>query len=113
MRTSEERIAEMHYRMGLLKEARIRRNYWMTCTAAFAVCLTVTIMLALGISRFPIQVKNDAYVNTTASIFANQAMVGYVVVALLALCLGVLVTVFCFRLRQRIEEEEKHDDREH
>ena len=112
MRTSEERIAELHYRMDVIEKANIRHRYGLASATAFAACLVVTILVALGVSRFPVRAYEGAYVSTTASIFAYKA-VGYVVVALVALFLGILVTVFCFRLRQRIEEEEKRDDREH
>ncbi len=43
--------------------------------------------------------------------FEERAILGYVVVALVALCLGVLVTLFCFRLKRHMEEEGKRDDR--
>ncbi len=33
---------------------------------------------------------------------------GYILVTVVALCLGVLVTVFCFRLKRRMED--KRDD---
>ena len=113
MWTSEERIAELHRRIDVLKKADVRRRYRQTCVVAFAACLSVTILLALGVSRLPIQANDVAFVSSTASIFANHPLVGYVVVALVALCLGILVTIFCFRLKQRIEEEEKRDDRKH
>lgn len=49
---------------------------------------------------------------TTASIFADSAAGGYVLLALLAFALGVCVTVLCFRLRVFHEEnEEDSDDR--
>lgn len=39
------------------------------------------------------------------------AALGYVAVALVALCLGVVVTLFCFRLKRHMEKEGKRDDR--
>ena len=38
---------------------------------------------------------------------------GYVLVAVVALCLGALVTAFCFRLKRQIDDKEKRDDRKH
>ena len=46
-----------------------------------------------------------------ANIFAENGVLGYIVVALVALVLGVLVTLFCFRLKRHMEKEGKSDDR--
>ena len=43
-------------------------------------------------------------------IFEGNEILGYVLVALVALCLGVLLTVFCFRLKKQRDEK---NDREH
>ena len=52
-------------------------------------------------------VQEVAY-GTAAGVFAGQAAWGYVVIAILAFALGVLFTIFCFRIRKHREEEE-HD----
>ena len=110
MRTSEERVAELHRRMDALKQAKALRRYRLTCAAACAAALIVAVLTALGVSRLPIQASETVSGSVTASIFAGHESVGYVVVALVALCLGVLVTVFCFRMKRRMGETEKHND---
>ena len=108
MRTSEERIIELHRRMENMQWTRIRRTYMIRSTAALAACLAVTVMLAYVIGILPAQ---DLVVSTgryTASIFASFTVLRYVVVAFLAFVLGVAVTIFCFRMRKHMEEE-KHD----
>ena len=109
MRTSEERIQELHHRMGDLKQARIRQRYILICSAAYAVCIAVLGVLAAGVSRLPVRTNSILPGNVTASIFSNHETLGYVVVVLAALCLGVTVTVFCFRLKQNMEKEERND----
>ena len=109
MRTDEERVAELHLRMKTLKQSQLRRKYLLTGAAACIACIAVTVLLALSVARLP-AVRNNMPANSVAaSIFATHQALGYVVVALVALCLGSLVTVFCFRLKRHITHEEKHD----
>ena len=92
MRTSEERIRELHRRMNTLEEADRRRR----CRV---------------IARLPVQAAPAGIGGAAASIFAEQSVLGYVVIALLAFCLGSLVTIFCFRLKKHLEKE-ADDDRD-
>ena len=109
MRTSEERVQELHRRMNAMKEAKSRRRVRFVCAAACAACLTMTVMLALIIARLPYQAPNDITGSAAASIFVDHASLGYVVVALLAFCLGILVTIFCFRMKKHMKEKQDDD----
>ncbi|MBR2188397.1 MAG: DUF4179 domain-containing protein [Eubacterium sp.] len=91
MRTSEERVQELHRRMNAMEKAKNRRRYQLMCAAACTTCLAITIAMALVIASLPIQSPGEITGNAAASIFADHASLGYVVVALLAFCLGVLV----------------------
>ena len=113
MRTSEERIAELHRRMDALKQARALRKYRLTCAAACAAALIITVLTALGISRLPVQVNDPVSGGVTASVFAGNTALGYIVTALIALCLGVLVTVFCFRLKRKTRNGDTDNGRKH
>ena len=115
MRTSEERVRELHLRMDRMTRKESHRRYLLRCGAVCAACLAAAILLALFISRLPIQSGGADTEYYTASIFADHGALGYVVTVFLAFCLGALVTVFCYRLKQRSEEEnrETKDDREH
>ncbi len=110
MRTSEERVKELHRRVDALKQARALRKYRLTCAASYSAALIVTVLTAVGVSRLPIQVKAPVSGSVTASIFVGNTALGYIVTALIALCLGVLVTVFCFRMKRRMSGMEKRDD---
>ena len=51
-----------------------------------------------------------------ASIFTDHSALGYVVVAVISLCLGAFLTVFCFRIKKHNDDdggEDKNDDRKH
>ena len=110
MRTSEERIEALHCRMDALKQAKAIRNYHLTCAAACVAALILTVLTALGVSRLPFRANDPVSGSVTASVFAGNTTLGYIVTALIALCLGVLVTIFCFRMKQRTSKTEKRDD---
>ena len=55
MRTSEERVQELHKRMSAMKQAKTDRRYALTCAGAGAVCLALLAFLAVRISGLPVQ----------------------------------------------------------
>ena len=75
-----------------------------------AACLILILWAAVGVSRTPVQVPGAASDGAAASILAASGSLGFVLVCLSSFCLGALVTILCFRLRGRTEEE-KRDDR--
>jgi hypothetical protein len=111
MRTSEERIAELHRRMRVLAG---EKQLCFAFTEAFAVCLIAVILFAVGISRVPMVVAFETIpASFSASIFSNHAALKYIVVGIVALCLGILITLFCSRVKYNMEKEEESDDRKH
>ena len=109
MRTSEERVRELHRRMETMEREKSRRRVRLMCAAACTACLAITVAMALVIASLPMQSPVEITGSAAASIFADHASLGYVVVALLAFCLGVLVTVFCFRMKKHWKENQDDD----
>lgn len=109
MRTSEERVQALHRRMDAMKKAKRRRKYRLLSTAAYAACFAITLAVALVIKRLPIQNTGKITGGAVASIFAEHASLDDVVIALLAFCLGVLATIFCFRMKNHMKENQDHD----
>lgn len=112
MLTSEERVAELHRRMKVLRRRQWRRRYRLVSGTACAACLGVGILLALDISRMPVQPLAAMPEGAAANVFASHAALGYIVVMLVAFSLGAMVTVLCSRIKRHMEEEEERDDRE-
>ena len=106
MRTSEERVAELHRRM---RERRIAR-FRIISIGMSAACLALVTLFSVYISRLPVWDPNAASGGITASIFANHSALSLAVVAIAAFCLGAMVTVLCYRLRQHMMDEERRDD---
>lgn len=106
MRTSEERVKELHQRMDILKQKRSIRRYRLQCAVLCVACLAITVVMSFVIATTSVYDTALQPGGLTASIFANHAALGYVVIALLAFCLGVSFTIFCFRLRKHREESE-------
>jgi len=109
MRTSEQRVGELHRRMKLRRRARARRNR-MIGVSAVALCLAAALIFAVGVSRSSVQIHGLNAGGVTASIFAEHEALGFVLVALVAFCLGALVTVLCHRLASRRDDRERWDD---
>lgn len=108
MRTSEERVQELHQRMDSLKQKRSLRRYRIQCAVLCAACLAIVVAMAFAIAGTEVQPPVLQPGGSSASIFADQAALGYVVIAVLAFFLGVFFTIFCFRIRKHREEQE-HD----
>ena len=111
MRTSEECVQELHRRMKARRSMKTRRRYRLIGISSAAACLVLITLVAVGVSRTPVQAPGTASGGAVASILADRASLGFILVGLIAFCLGVLVTILCFRLRKRMEEEDKHDER--
>ncbi|MBO4326769.1 MAG: DUF4179 domain-containing protein [Clostridia bacterium] len=109
MMISEKRIEELHSRMAALRQEKSRRKYIIHCSAICVAGLLITVGIALLIAASPVQGTSSEPGVISASIFASHSALGYVFVALLAFCLGALVTILCSRIRKH--KEEKSDDR--
>lgn len=108
MRTSEERVGELHRRMKQRREERLVRGVRLTSAAVFALCFLLTVSAAFWISVLSPETTGSAS-GAAASIFADHGILGYAVIAIVAFCLGTAATLLCFRLKRRYGE--KDDDR--
>lgn len=104
MRTSEERILELHERMSLMQSRKRHNKYIVQCAAAGTACLAIMVLLGFVIAGAPVHSMPVRPDGISASIFADHAVLGYIMIALLAFCLGVSFTIFCYRLRKHTEE---------
>lgn len=111
MRTSEERVAELHRRMKSVRQAERRKQY-LQMGALVSAAWVILLFISVAISRLPVQPAGVGSDGMTASIFASSSALSYIMVSLAGLCLGALVTVFCYRMKRHMEEEDKRDDRE-
>ena len=106
MRSHEERVAETKRRIAKIeRENRLRRNT-ITMVSAVAACLALLIGASLAMPGIAASIRTGDYsgFETAASMYGGGAVLGYIVIGLLAFLLGVCVTVLCFRLRQMSRE---------
>ncbi len=111
MRTSEERLDELHRRMDKRTSNKKSCDYILRSAAVCIAGLAITVACALLIAKAPYSNPGAAESGIPGSIIATQSVLGYIVIGILAFCLGTIVTIFCFRLRKHLEE--KDDDRKH
>ena len=105
MRTSDERVAELHKRMDTLKKDRDDRTFRVWSAVAFASAFALTIALALLIWKLPFKMPETGIDGATASLFAENEGLGIIVTAILAFLLGSLVTVLCYRIKKHQDEK--------
>jgi len=107
MRSNDERIAELHRLSRRQAREAARRRFRAACAGMSAVTLALTVFMATAVSRTKLSVPALMPESRTASIFTQNDALGYVVITILAFTLGVLLTVFCFRLKKRLDEKER------
>ena len=114
MRSHEERVAETKRRIAKMeREKRLRRNT-ITMASAVAACLALLVCASLAMPGIAARIQTGDYsgFETAASMYGGGAALGYIVIGLLALLLGVCVTVLCFRLRQMNREDGQNEESE-
>ena len=101
--TAEERVSSLHQRMAVMRrkrEQRKTRALGAGCVGLGA-CLTALIF-------------SGSHTGGTAGTYTGAAMLfedagGYVLAAVPAFMLGVIITVLCIRYRKKREQENKPD----
>ena len=114
MRSHEERVAEAKRRIAAGEQENRRQRDRRTVALAVAACLALLVGASLAMPGIAarIQINDYAGFETAASIFHSGAVLGYIVIGLLAFLLGVCVTVLCFRLRQMHREDSQDTESE-
>ena len=101
MLTNEQRIAAMHEKAEVLRRERQRRRILSVQAASLAVCLAVVAALAAVIPGLTENAMlNSGQTGMAASIFSDNAFLGYIVVGVAAFLLGIAFTVFCVSLKK-------------
>ena len=114
MRSHDERIAETKRRIAAREREQKLLRGRMIMFAAAAACLALIMGVSLAMPGIAAKIQTGDYsgYETAAGIFHDSAVLGYIVIGLLAFLLGVCVTVLCFRLRQMNRENTQDDESE-
>ena len=114
MRNHEERVAETKRRIAKMEREKRRRRNTITMASAVAACLALLVGVCLAMPGIAAHIQTGDYsgFEMAASIFHGGAALGYIVIGLLAVLLGVCVTVLCFRLRQMSREDGQNEESE-
>ena len=107
MLTNEERIKAMHDRARDINRQRKNRKVAAARILSTAFCLMIVITTALLMPKLnDVNVSGSDSASMNASIFSGTAALGYIVIGILAFILGVGVTIFCFRFKNKQEEDD-------
>lgn len=117
MRSHEERVAAVKRRIAQAEQEKRLRRSRMAAVCSVAACLILIVGLSVVMPGIVSGMAGGDYAGggMAASMFGDSAVIGYIVIGLIAFLLGVCVTILCFRLRkfQRENRKEEPDARDH
>lgn len=111
MRSHEERVAAVKRRIAEAEQEKRLRRSRMATVCSVAACLILIVGLSVVMPGIMSGMAGVDYSGggTTASIFGDSAVIGYIVIGLIAFLLGVCVTILCFRVRKFQREGKKEE----
>ena len=114
MRSNEERVAAVKWRVTQVERKKRQRRNRVVALVSVAACLAVIVGISfamLGVSE-KLTAGDYAGYEAAASIFSDSTVAGYLIVGLLAFVLGVCVTVLCIKLKafQKTDTETEDSD---
>ncbi len=111
MRSTEERLAQLHIRADRLARVRRTKRFAFTCAGAGLSCAVFLAALIFAVySAEPASADLTVSPALTASILVRGGALGCVLISIAAFSLGVVFTVFCYRLKRRMTEKDRKDD---
>lgn len=108
MRSPEERIREVKWRIAKKERQKRLRRYQVAAASVMAACLAVILGVSISMPGIinRIELEPSLGFETAATILGGSTALGYIVIGLLAFVLGVCVTILCFRIRLLNKEEQ-------
>ena len=105
MHTNEERIDRMHSRAAELCKEKMKRKTRAVQAATFSLCFAASVFVAEYIYSVKDRITGITVTKSlSASVFSDSGIIGAIVTAIIAFLLGISVTVFCYRLKKRQDE---------
>lgn len=116
MRTEKERSRLIAERTSILKRERARRRRIITDAVSAAVCVVIIVLLGVlmpsavpGVD--PDRISASVGVAGAAGMITGRAWIGYVFMGVLSFLLGVCLTIFLYRLKDRHRTDLSRNDR--
>lgn len=116
MRTEKERSRLIAERTSILKRERARRRRIITDAVSATVCVVIIVLLGVlmpsaapGVD--PDRINISGGVAGAAGMITGRAWIGYVFMGVLSFLLGVCLTIFLYRLKDRHRTDLSRNDR--
>ena len=104
MRSTDEQLQEILHRAETVREKRTVRKHLHASILASCVCAVLLIAVCVSIPRLSVIAQDHAR-QQYGSLLLTAPYMGYVVVGVLALALGVCVTLLCVRWKELKQKE--------
>ncbi|MEG0570121.1 MAG: DUF4179 domain-containing protein [Oscillospiraceae bacterium] len=113
MRTTDERLNAVKNRTFEMKKTKKIRQNRILMLSSFAASLAIIVGMSISFPDIMKHISLSEYgsASNVGSIFSNGNAIGYVMIAIVAFCLGVCVTILCMQLHKK-NKENTHDDRD-
>ncbi|MDO5116893.1 MAG: hypothetical protein Q4D34_00165 [Eggerthellaceae bacterium] len=107
MRSTDERIAAVQARSRTLRRRTAQRRGYVLSGISTIACVAAIFGFAFYIPSVSGSAPTATLGTSGAygSILASGGMLGYVVIGILAFCLGVALTLLCVKIRDRLRED--------
>lgn len=111
MQSNEERFRRIQRRTAELKQEQVQRRQRRIDIACFAACLLLVIGLGNAMPQIAAGLGGADTIQTTgaASLLAENAALGYILIGLLSFLLGVCMTILLYRLHRSHQHQHPED----
>lgn len=112
MMTDEERMKKIRKRTAEIKRQDNKKKQIFSEIISAAACLVIIISVGLYMPSLTqnLSFQNIRQTSATASIIARDGALGYIIMGILAFALGVCLTIFLYKIRERNKRDSKERD---
>lgn len=111
MRPTTERMKLAKKRADEMKKRRSAKKDMLAAVSCYSFCIVLIVAISAIVCDLNFPGFEQTPLHDTASIFADKAFAGYVVVGILAFLLGISVTLMCDILHKRKKERGGENER--
>ncbi len=96
-------------RADIIKKEKIRKTQKVLTLSLSVVALFMVFISASFMPLFVEMIDDKVFISnlSVGTVFANSSIIGYILIGMLSFILGSIVTVICFRMKDKNERNDK------
>lgn len=104
VRSTSERMERLEKRLDGIRKVRSEKRRRAAIVSGYAACIVIIAAVSAFVGNMDFGIFERTAAAGTASIFANNSFLGYIVVGVLAFLLGIFITLLCDILNRKRKE---------